>query len=182
VTEEEPLPSFRYHPDPIGTGSVKPSDGACRACGLARGLIYTGPVYSTEELDQAICPWCIADGAAAKKFDAEFTDIGWGVPKEIPEEVLIEVSRRTPGFSGWQQEHWLYHHSNAAAFLGPVGASELANYPDALQMLSHEHDQYRWTPEQVADYLKALHRDHSPTAYLFRCLVCGLHLAYSDFD
>jgi uncharacterized protein CbrC (UPF0167 family) len=121
-------------------------------------LIYTGPVYSTEELDQAICPWCIADGTAAEKFDAEFTDIGWGVPKEVPKEVLMEVSQRTPGFSGWQQEHWLYHHSNAAAFLGPVGASELAKHPDALEMLSHEHDQYRWTPEQVADYLKALHR------------------------
>lgn len=182
MSAEELLPNFRYHPDPIATGSVKPSDSACRACGRARGLIYMGPVYSTEELHQAICPWCIGDGTAAEKFDAEFTDTGWGVPKDIPKEVLIEVKRRTPGFSGWQQEHWLYHHSNAAAFLGPVGASELAKYPDALEILSHEHDEYRWTPQQVTDYLKALHRDHSPTAYLFRCLLCGLHLAYSDFD
>ena len=178
----EALPSFKYHPDPIASGSVRPSDTKCLACDRSRGFIYTGPVYSTEELHDAICPWCIADGTAAEKFDAEFTDIGWGVPKDVPREVRLEVSRRTPGFSGWQQEHWLYHCSEAAGFLGRAGARELARHPDALEMLLHEHDQYGWTAEQTAAYLKSLGRDHSPTAYLFKCIVCGSHLAYSDFD
>jgi len=182
VTLNEPLPAFKYHPDPIATGSVRPSKAQCHACGQARGLIYAGPVYSIEELDQAICPWCIADGSAAERFGARFTDIGWGVPNEVPIEVRLEVSRRTPGFSGWQQGHWLYHCSDAAAFLGPVGASEVANYPEALDMLSHEHDEYGWTPEHTATYLKSLRRDNSPTAYLFRCLACSHYLAYSDFD
>jgi hypothetical protein len=40
----EPLPSFRYHPDPVATGSIEPSDAVCRCCGRARGYIYAGPV------------------------------------------------------------------------------------------------------------------------------------------
>jgi uncharacterized protein CbrC (UPF0167 family) len=29
-------------------------------------------------------------------------------------------------------------------------------------------------------YLRALEKDGSPTAYIFRCLHCGRHLGYSD--
>src|SRR5580698_1256897 len=41
----EKLPSFRYHPDPLATGAVKPSDVVCSCCQRNRGFIYTGPVY-----------------------------------------------------------------------------------------------------------------------------------------
>ena len=167
------IPAFKYHPDPVATGSIRPSDAQCRACGQARGFIYAGPVYSTEELNEAICPWCIADGTAAEKFDAEFTDIGWGVPPDVSREVRLEVSRRTPGFSSWQQDHWLYHCGDAAAFLGPVDASAAGAHPDAWEMLFHENDQYGWSYEQTRSYLYSLSRDHSPTAYLFRCVKCG---------
>jgi uncharacterized protein CbrC (UPF0167 family) len=112
------LPEFRYHPDPRGTGVVVDSDAECLACGQARGVIYTGPVYAEEELEQSLCPWCIADGTAAEKFEAEFTDVGFGVPEDVPDSVTAELSERTPGFLGWQQEHWLYHCGDAAAFLG----------------------------------------------------------------
>ena len=100
------LPSFKYHPDPISTGSVVKSRTECVCCGQVRGYIYVGPVYAEEEYDECICPWCIADGSAHKKLDAEFTDedgIGnygeWGkVNKRVREEVVY----RTPGFDSWQ--------------------------------------------------------------------------------
>jgi uncharacterized protein CbrC (UPF0167 family) len=50
----EELPSFRYHPDPIGTGSIAESGEACRCCHQARGYMYTGPVYAEEELDAEV--------------------------------------------------------------------------------------------------------------------------------
>jgi uncharacterized protein len=112
------FPEFPYHPDPRSTGFVVESDTNCRACGEARGCVYTGPVYAAEELAGALCPWCIADGTAAQKFDAEFTDAGAAVPDDVPQEVLEELAHRTPGFSGWQQEHWLYHCGDGAAFVG----------------------------------------------------------------
>jgi uncharacterized protein CbrC (UPF0167 family) len=173
------LPEFPYHPDPLSTGSVKPSEQQCVCCGQARGFIYAGPVYAVEELDESLCPWCIADGSAAERFDADFTDL-LDLPGDVPAAVVEEVVKRTPGFTGWQQEHWMFHCADAAAFLGPAGRAELESHADALDMLRHEHDAYGWSAEEVEDHVAALDRDGQPTAYLFRCLHCGTHLAYSD--
>jgi uncharacterized protein len=174
------LPDFPYHLEPTKTGSVSESTNLCLVCGEARGYIYTGPIYAEDELDDAFCPWCIADGSAAAAFSADFTDVG-DAPDDVPETVLEEVSKRTPGFTGWQQEHWLYHCGDAAAFLGPVGWRELGAYPDATDALRHEHDAYSWTADQTENYLTSLDKEGQPTAYVFRCRHCGRHLAYSDF-
>jgi len=165
------LPEFPYHPNPRATGAVTSSAAPCRACGERRGFIYTGPVYTGEELEDSLCPWCIADGSAAEKYDAEFTDVGWGVPADVPEDVLVQLATRTPGFSGWQQEHWLYHCADACAFLGRAGWAELQPHPDAVESLSDEHD---------ANSMRTLDTEGEATAYLFRCRHCGRHLAYSD--
>ena len=176
-----PLPEFRYHPDPRATGVIVASEARCVACSRTRGFIYTGPVYAEQEFIDAFCPWCIADGTAARRFDAEFTDVGFGVPDDVPGTVAEEVAQRTPGFSGWQQEHWLYHCGDAAAFLGRAGRDEVEAHPDALELLRREHDEDGWSSERVEEYLARLDREEGPTAYLFRCLHCGTHLAYSDF-
>ena len=112
------LPEFPYHPDPVATGSVEASEATCRSCGCARGFVYTGPVYAVEAVVESLCPWCIADGSAAEKFDAEFTDVGADAPDDVPADVIETIARRTPGFEGRQQEHWLYHCGDGAAFLG----------------------------------------------------------------
>src|SRR3954469_21359716 len=113
------LPVFRYHPDSVGTGNAQQSNQECVCCGEQRGLIYVGPVFAEDELNEALCPWCIADGSAHERFDAEFTDaasvgLGW---EDVPQKVVEEVSFRTPGFSGWQQERWFTHCGDAAEFL-----------------------------------------------------------------
>jgi uncharacterized protein CbrC (UPF0167 family) len=96
------LPVFTYHPDPLASGSVAASDTPCTCCKARRGFIYTGPAYCEAELDDAICPWCIADGAAHKAFDASFTDPA-GFPDGVPPDVVDEIAYRTPGFNSWQQ-------------------------------------------------------------------------------
>lgn len=175
------LPEFAYHPDPLATGFVERSDGTCLSCGQPRGFIYTGPVHAVEELIDSLCPWCIANGSAAARFDATFAD---DVPRpdDVPAEVVATITKRTPGFSGWQQEHWLYHCGDGAAFLGRVGWPELQILPDAIESLRQEHAALGWTPELIEEYLRELDKDGSPSAYLFRCRHCGTHLAYSDFD
>src|SRR5262245_14809170 len=100
------LPTFRYHPDTINSGVVKLSDQTCRCCEQSRGYIYTGPVYSEQELDEAICPFCIADGAAAQKFAATFSDDHPLAEAGIPAHIVDEVTRRTPGYVSWQQDVW----------------------------------------------------------------------------
>jgi uncharacterized protein len=175
----EQLAVFKYHPDPVLTGSLERSNDECPACGSARGYRYVGPVYADDEAE-GLCPWCIANGSAADKFDAEFTDVGWGVPGDVKDAAIEELAKRTPGFSGLQQEHWLYHCGDAAAFLGPAGFDELEGTPDALEMLLHEHDSDGWDLQESEDYVRRLASDGDATAYLFKCLRCERHLAYSD--
>lgn len=175
------LPEFPYHPDPVGTGFVERSDKTCLSCHQSRGFIYTGPVFAVEELIDSLCPWCIADGSAATRFDATFTD-DMPVPDGVPVEVIETVTKRTPGFAGWQQEHWLYHCGDGTAFLGRAGWRELQSLPDALDALRHEHAGLGWTQELIEEYLSRLDKDGSPSAYLFRCRRCCTHLAYSDFE
>jgi uncharacterized protein len=164
------VPTFRYHPDPVATGEVITGDAPCRCCGRQRGFIYTGPVYSAEEVVEELCLWCIADGSAATLFEAEFTDVA-DVPDDVPRTVLTEVLTRTPGFSGWQQEHWMFHCADAAAYLGKVGYHELLTIPEALEMVQCG----------VNDtYLRALSATGESTGYLFQCRHCGAHLAYCD--
>jgi len=179
------IPSFKYHPDPIATGSIKESDTECACCGQKRGYIYVGPVFSIDELSDCICPWCIADGSAHEKFDAEFTDAagveGYSTTPVVPQAVIEEVAFRTPGFPGWQQEHWLACCGDAAAFVGLAGRVELEQqWPDAIPSIQEECGILDDTDWQ--DYLRALSKDGSPTAYVFRCLHCGRHLGYSDCD
>jgi len=177
----ERLPEFPYHPEPLTTGSVERSDGICLSCGKARGLIYTGPVFAVDELEESLCPWCIADGSAAARFEAMFTD-DTPVPQDVPHEVVKLVTTRTPGFGGWQQEHWLYHCGDGAAFLGAAGWRELQSHPTALEALRRENASCGWSSQQIEEYLRALDKEGAPTAYLFECRHCGTHLAYSDQD
>lgn len=179
----EPLPQFRYHPDPVATGCVKQSSAQCVCCGHARGYIYTGPVYAAEEYTEEICPWCIADGSAHADLDAEFVDIegigedGSGEP--VDPAIAEEVAFKTPGFAGWQQERWMTCCNDASAFLGRVGYAELMQHgPGAIEALRVEGgwgDDAAWR-----NFLEALSRDEEPSAYLFRCLHCGKFAGYSD--
>ena len=163
--------TFRYHPDPVATGSFEPASGPCPYCGVARGYVYTGPVYAIEEPDPP-CPVCVADGSFAARFEAEFTDPD--PLSDLADEIVDEVTRRTPGYAGWQQEQWKTHCDDAAAFLGPVGYQELLAHPEQLA----------WLRDDMGgdDAVRRLSKDGSPTAYLFRCLHCSVELVDWDVD
>jgi uncharacterized protein CbrC (UPF0167 family) len=175
------LPVFRYHPDPLGSASVIASTAKCRCCKKSRGHIYTASVYSEEELTEALCPWCIADGSAYAKFDATFVDTE-AFTSEIPEAVLDEVTQRTPGFSTWQSERWPVCCNDATAFLAPAGIAEIrANYRDLeYNVLSYIIHDLEISGGAATRTLESLKKDSSPTAYLFRCLHCQRHHFHID--
>ena len=180
AAEQGSLPVFRYHPDPVATGSVAASDVVCACCHRQRGFIFVGAVSVVDDVDGRVCPWCIADGGAARMFAVEFTGVLWRF-LDVSATVTDEVVHRTPGFIGWQQERWLHHPRDAAEFHGPAGATELASLPDALESLRAESAEFEWTDGLVDEYLSSLRKDGQPTAYLFRCRHCSTHIAYSDF-
>ena len=179
------LPTFRYDPDPIGTGSVKVSDTICEVCGQARGYVYTSHAYSRKEYTDCICPWCIADGSAHEKLGVEFFDGagigGYGLWDAVPQTVIDEIVFRTPGFSGWQQEKWFTHCGDAAAFLGRVGFEELQTYgEDAIEAIRDNIGFY--DDDDWEEFFEKLDKDGAPCAYLFRCLHCGTYGGYTDTD
>ncbi|MBP2048282.1 uncharacterized protein CbrC (UPF0167 family) [Streptomyces griseochromogenes] len=169
------LPRFAYH---SRAGVVAPTDAPCVCCGQERGWVYTGPVYGAGAPDAGICPYCIAFGKAAERYGATFNDL---IDGDVPEEVAREILERTPGIPAWQSPRWLTHCGDGAEFLGTIGAEGLAHFPDAVETLRREWAGRGRPPAQVEEYLGALDAAGMPTAYLFRCRVCGTHLAYSDF-
>ena len=175
------LPHFRYHPDPVSSGAFEQMAGRCRVCERSRGWLYVLGGYGRESLRDEVCPWCIADGTAAQVHDLHFTVVD-EVPEGVPAEVIAELERRTPGFSGWQQERWLFHCNDAAAFLGPADWEELDSLPDAVASIQAQVSSWGLDPDEVDALVGSLDVDGSPTAYLFRCLHCGTHLAYADMD
>ena len=49
-------------------------------------------------------PWSAASGTAAGVVDAVFSDDYLLIRRGLPPDVVEEVTRRTPGFTGWQQD------------------------------------------------------------------------------
>jgi uncharacterized protein len=179
----EPLPAFRYHPDPLDTGSIKAdADIPCLSCNRLRGYIYTGSVWTEKNfiLEDRLCPWCIADGSAAKRFAATFNYTG--TLDGISAAAREEIETRTPGFIAWQQEIWLGCCGDGAAFLGLAGAQELREkFPGALDSVKRVlRDEFDLSGAGLKEFLDSLSIESDPSAYIFRCLHCQKYLSYVD--
>ncbi len=132
-------------------------------------------------MEDALCPWCIADGKAAAKFDATFVD-SEGFTEEVPEEMARVVCERTPGFCAWQTERWQVCCGEPAAFVRPAGLKEIRQaYPQAegelMMFIVHELGISGGAARRM---LESLRRDQSPTAFVFKCLHCDATPVYAD--
>jgi uncharacterized protein CbrC (UPF0167 family) len=175
------LPAFKYHRDAIQSGSIVESAKKCRCCGKPRGFIYSGPAYSEGDLDDAICPWCIADGSANRKFGAVFVDEE-GLASALPAQVVEELTERTPGYNAWQSERWLTCCNDAMTFLEPVGIRELRDRYRQLEfnVLGNIIYDLHISGGAAHRMLESLNRDGGPTAYVFQCLHCENYGTYVD--
>ena len=144
--------------------------------------IYLGPVYSEAELDDALCPWCIANGAAHAKFDAAFVDAE-AFSDGVPPILVDEICTRTPGFNAWQTPRWLTVDAMPAEFVEPAGIAEIrSRYPslEGTLMSFIVHD-LGISGGAAVRMLEALRRDQCPTAYVFYDRAHDQHLGYVDF-
>jgi uncharacterized protein CbrC (UPF0167 family) len=172
------LPKFRYHPDPVATGSIREGAEACECCGKATGYVYTSSIYAEQEV-QFVCPWCIADGSAARKFDAIFSDDYPLIDAGVPDDIVEEVTQRTPGYDSWQQGEWQAHCNDACEFHGDATKAEL----EALEgdALSGFLDGQMIKPEVWRDILANYQPGGSPAVYRFACRHCGKVVYTMDF-
>ena len=168
--------NFKYHPDPLKTGMFhNDKTVTCPCCGRDTDVYYIGPFYSVEEVNN-LCPDCISSGAAAEKFDGAFQD-DMSVDEVSDESRLDELISRTPGYCGWQQEYWLACCDDYCAFLGYYDWKAL----EALGIAEELEKTYRKDICGI-DFEDAKEHLTFNEGYLFRCLHCGKHYIYFDFD
>jgi uncharacterized protein len=173
----EALPVFRFHPDPVATGAVQASAAPCRCCGLARGFVVAS-VYAATDLDDAICPWCVADGSAARTHGASFVeDVEAGASVDEIEELL----HRTPGYASWQGERWLVHCAIPMVFHGDLTKAELRFlHDDDRDRFMKEHP-YLFEDQQWRSLVKHYEPGGQPALYKFKCSRCGTVRLGCDF-
>ena len=162
------IPKFTYHPNPIETGSIIETTNICCSCGEKKGLECTASMYSEHDLE-SICPWCVHDGTAAKKFNGEFNDTYQLTDSEVPSDVIDCIAFRTPGFVAWQQPFWVAHCNDACVFRGEATFTEVKEIKGAaLESLLKDNglDRDMW-----ADIAQN-YQTPSTSIYRFDCLHC----------
>lgn len=183
------LPSFQYYADPAAQHVFEVCTQACECCGQAKGIRYTGPFYSIGEHEQ-FCPDCIADGSAARKFDGQFNDIvvEWEnddgsmelvdeSAKNVAADVLDELLKRTPGYSSWQGNIWMFHCDDGCVFHGEADHSDVTNpSPETVQHWENQNG------EKWSSWMKPEKIGMSVSAYKFACRHCELVLFHWDMD
>lgn len=170
-TNMDELPTFKYNPNAQKLGIIKNEKTTCPVCEQDRNYVYEGPFYTEDEV-AGICPWCIKDGSAAKKYAGEFQDT-FSCDSVGKPEFLIELTTRTPGYSGWQQEKWLSHCGDFCALKDYVGWKEVNDIKDELSDdLNEIKSDFRLTQEELEKYLV---NNGSMQGYLFQCLHCKKH-------
>jgi uncharacterized protein len=169
----EALPVFRFHPDPVRSGSIERTDGVCLCCGRRRGFCHAGSGYCEQELARVLCPWCIADGAAHARFGVTFHDAAT-LPDVADAAALAEIEQRTPSFASWNPVDWPACCGAPMAYLEPAGIAEIRVRHRDLegQLLSTIVHDLGMSGGLAHRMLASLHRDHGPTAHLFRCITC----------
>lgn len=173
------LPSFKYHPNPIETGAfIQGEPQRCECCGELTDTWYESPFYSRDDVE-CICPECIANGSAAKKFNGQFQD-DYSVDEVSDESKLDELVHRTPGYHGWQQEYWPAHCDDYCAFIGYVGWDDLVNMGiDKEIEESYGSEINGWDIELLKQNMR---NGGSMQGYLFKCLHCGQYRLQIDCD
>lgn len=177
-------PTFRFHPHAYDLGALEAVNGTSAACGTHRSLRYTHGVYAIESPDY-ICAWCVADGTAARVFDAQFTDYAGidGIPHDpngpvtVDEVEALEVATRTPSYPSWQLQEWRSHCGRPCAFLGDIGASDLAEYLNEPDFLADVNSGLGWDPALIRRHLS---RGGDLAGYLFECPSCGANRLHVD--
>jgi uncharacterized protein CbrC (UPF0167 family) len=149
-----------------------------------RGYIYTGPVYSLEDLDDALCPWCIADGSAAAKFDADFCSPLALYNDKVAKSIIDEVQYRTPSYMSRQDCNWAAHCEDACEYHGLADAKYLKGLNEEQKNFLLQ--ELGWDEGMWDQLIENIPTDESvvddPEIHLFLCRHCKKELydiAYS---
>jgi uncharacterized protein len=172
------IPSFKYNPDPFKIRVFKEENAICPCCQKNTPVVYCGPFYAVERV-KGICPDCIKDGSAAKKFHGKFQDTA--SCEDVEDRAFIdELTHRTPGYHGWQQEIWLSHCGDFCQIIDYVGWDEIKHLQhELMDDLENLASRFNMSLERFSKFLQ---NDGVIQGYLFKCVRCGKHRLHADRD
>ena len=158
-------PDFKFSPNAYAIDVFKEEAGVCDVCGQTRNLKYDSSFYSVEE-PEYLCPWCIADGSAAKKYNGEFNDYAG-----------IEGAPAAEGNgAGAITKEDALETGQPCAFLD---YADSATIRPLLTELEEDIEEAGFDRKFVED---ALTKDGWLVGYLFQCLTCKTHRLHIDCD
>ncbi|QFP75173.1 CbrC family protein [Deinococcus sp. AJ005] len=175
----EVLPQFPYYADPVGDGRIVQQDIVCDVCEKPRNWAYVGSLYVPGGKPEFLCPWCVADGSAAAKFQGGFQDADFS--ENASAESVAAVMRQTPRVVIWNPIFWPDHCDECCTYFGefiPSEQPELALRTDVLaeaQAIARGISE-KWGAEDVLDCGER----GSITLHLFQCRQCGTHKLSPD--
>lgn len=166
------LPKFIYYPDPIKNGSIAASDEICECCSQSRGYISDLGMYCRENVEK-ICPWCIASGAAAEKFDGTFNELDWNYLKshKVLNSVQDEITKRTPGFGSIQEQWWAFHCNDGCEFHGRATSGDFREISE--QEAERICKDSFFTPEIIEEIKQNENTSDETIFFKFVCRHCG---------
>ncbi|MBB5233881.1 CbrC family protein [Deinococcus budaensis] len=172
------LPAFPYYADPLADGCFEQRPIACEVCGQAREWAYVGGMY-VEDDPETICPWCVADGRAAAKFEGTFQDVDFS--ETASAESVTAVLNRTPRVILWNPIHWPDHCGECCTYLGtltPSGQPEITSHESVQQeaaVIARSMSR-TWTNEDALDCAE----QGTLTLHLFQCRTCQTYRLSPD--
>jgi len=180
TSASETLPVFTYFPDPVGYGCIVNKASVCPCCEKPCNHMYIGPLTGKSTPDE-VCPWCIADGSAAKQWSAMFNEVV-NVPAGVPAEVVEEILGRTPGYWTWQGNAWLFSDRDAMLLLGAVDGSQIVkeDNPEKIEACMTALRKWTWNFDLTIDFLKKVVPYGAPAIHLFQDRHSGAFVAYAD--
>lgn len=172
------LPEFPYMPHAYKIDIITKKRHVCDCCEKTVTHIYDGGLYSVHEVTY-LCPWCIASGAAAMKYNGTFNEFYVHVSPDIDDI----VSRRTPAISGWQDVQWETCCNDAMLYLEAIGTKKaLEKYRGNAAFENEIHD---FEPFPEFDQLQTELPDKGQSSLLvhvFQCRHCGKYKLNFDAD
>lgn len=182
-------PHFTYHPKAYELEVIEAIDIECECCGQRRGWIYSGNVHCIADVDN-VCPWCIADGSAHRKWDASFSQDIEGVTIDGDAQIdgaspqaVDAVMHHTPGYSSWQGAVWKTHCDDVCEFHGDISPQELASLPpDAEALFRQDHGWLFRNHPTLRDLAEHYRPQGDLSLYKFLCRHCGIVRLHADLS
>ncbi|WP_075833301.1 CbrC family protein [Deinococcus marmoris] len=169
---------FHYYADPTGDSVFEQTSIVCSACGKHREWKYQGVFYSIHD-DLVICPWCIADGLAAKKFDGEFQEADFA--ETASRDSVLAVRTRTPSVATWNPIFWPDHCSECCQYIGDLRnhwSVEIIESATAQADIRAIAEITRMTTGEILEWAKR----GAIYLRLFQCVQCGNYRLALDLD